>query len=180
MVLLRENLDRRLPDALVVADLLWYFVEGDPKQRCAPDVMVAFGRPKGHRHSYLQWEEGGVCPQVVFEVWSPKNGFAHRAAKLRLYDRLGVEEFYTWDPDAGDLAAFVRDDGALIPRDASEGFTSPRLGITLHEVHGQLSVAWTDGEVFRSFGELNAALEAERARADALLARLRAAGLDGP
>ncbi len=56
MVLLRENLDRRLPDALVVADLLWYFVEGDPKQRCAPDVMVAFGRPKGHRHAYLQWE----------------------------------------------------------------------------------------------------------------------------
>ena len=61
------------PDVFVAGDLLWYPVEGDPKTRIAPDAMVAFGRPKGDRGSYKQWEEGGIAPQVVFEVLSPGN-----------------------------------------------------------------------------------------------------------
>ena len=46
MVTLKGNLDACLPD-FVASDLLWYPVEGDNKTRMAPDVMVAFGRPKG-------------------------------------------------------------------------------------------------------------------------------------
>ena len=61
------------PAVFVAGDLLWYPVEGHPEIRTAPDTMVAFGRPKGHRGSYWQWEEGGVAPQVVFEVLSPGN-----------------------------------------------------------------------------------------------------------
>src|SRR5580704_1291170 len=61
------------PDVFVAADLLWYPVEGDNKTRQAPDAMVAFGRPKGYRGSYMQWREGGIAPQVAFEVLSPKN-----------------------------------------------------------------------------------------------------------
>src|SRR4051812_27387732 len=59
------------PNVFVAGDLLWYPVEGQPKIRAAPDAMVVFGRPKGYRGSYKQWEEGGVAPQVVFEVLSP-------------------------------------------------------------------------------------------------------------
>src|SRR5438309_5827087 len=44
------------PDVFVAGDLLWYPVEGDPKTRIAPDALVAFGRPKGERGSYKQWE----------------------------------------------------------------------------------------------------------------------------
>src|SRR5438034_368854 len=47
------------PNVFVAGDLFWYPVEGDSSARTAPDVMVAFGRPKGHRGSYLQWREGG-------------------------------------------------------------------------------------------------------------------------
>src|SRR5262245_31970104 len=54
----------------VAGNLFWYPVEGQPAIRMAPDVMVVFGRPKGHRGSYLQWQEGGIAPQVVFEIWS--------------------------------------------------------------------------------------------------------------
>ena len=36
-------------------------------------AMVVFGRPKGYRGSYRQWEEGGIAPQVVFEILSPGN-----------------------------------------------------------------------------------------------------------
>src|SRR5512135_3829161 len=51
------------PDAFVAGDLLWYPVEGDNTTRMAPDAMVALGRPKGHRGSYMQWREGGIAPQ---------------------------------------------------------------------------------------------------------------------
>src|SRR5437870_2372149 len=59
--------------AFVAADLMWYAKQGFPEESAAPDVFVAFGRPKGERRSYKQWEEGDVAPQVVFEVLSPGN-----------------------------------------------------------------------------------------------------------
>jgi Putative restriction endonuclease len=55
-------------DVFVAGNLLWYPVEGQPDVRAAPDVLVVFGRPKGDRGSYKQWEEGGVPLTVVFEV----------------------------------------------------------------------------------------------------------------
>ena len=59
--------------AFVAGDNLIYPVQGVPTIRTAPDVYVAFGRPRGHRGSYRVWEEDGVFPQVVFEVLSPGN-----------------------------------------------------------------------------------------------------------
>src|SRR3954470_18853689 len=56
------------PNVFVAGDLFWYPVEGHPEIVTAPDAMVVFGRPKRHRLSYLQWEEGGIPPQVVFEA----------------------------------------------------------------------------------------------------------------
>ncbi len=64
---------RRRPQRVVAGNLLWYPVEGKPTIRGAPDVLLAFGRPKRLRGSYKQWEEGGIAPQVVFEVLSPGN-----------------------------------------------------------------------------------------------------------
>ncbi|MFZ4596911.1 MAG: hypothetical protein ACOYOF_21865, partial [Verrucomicrobiaceae bacterium] len=40
------------PEVFIAGDLLWYPVEGEPKIRQAPDVLIAFGRPKGDRGSY--------------------------------------------------------------------------------------------------------------------------------
>ena len=49
------------PDVFVAGDLFWYPVEGNNQIRTAPDIMVAFGRPKGHRGSYQQWREGAIA-----------------------------------------------------------------------------------------------------------------------
>ncbi|RME42073.1 MAG: Uma2 family endonuclease, partial [Chloroflexi bacterium] len=71
IVTIKEGLEALFadnPDVFVAGDLLWYPVEGRPDIRQAPDVMVAFGRPKEDRGPYLQWEEGGIPPQVVFEI----------------------------------------------------------------------------------------------------------------
>ena len=80
-------------DVFVAGDLLWYYEVGNPKARVAPDGLVAFGRPPGYRGSYMQWVEDGVCPQVVFEVLSPKNTAAEMQHKYALYARLGCLEY---------------------------------------------------------------------------------------
>lgn len=82
-------------NVFVAGDLFWYPVEGKPNIVNAPDVMVAFGRPKGKRGSYQQWHEGGIAPQVVFEILSPSNTQTEMEKKLLFYDRYGVEEYYT-------------------------------------------------------------------------------------
>ena len=59
--------------AFVAADLFWYPVEGDPRIVTAPDVLVAEGRPEGHRGSYQPWKEDNQPPQAVIEVLSHFN-----------------------------------------------------------------------------------------------------------
>src|SRR5579885_2139924 len=80
-----EALFRHDPDVFVAGDLFWYPVEGRPRIRLAPDVLVAFGRPKGYRGSYKQWEEGGIAPQVDLEILSPSNRPAELIRKSRSY-----------------------------------------------------------------------------------------------
>src|SRR5687767_8818799 len=60
-----QSLFRDRADVFVAGDNLWYPVEGELEIRQAPDVYVVFGRPKGHRGSYKQWEEDNVPLTVV-------------------------------------------------------------------------------------------------------------------
>src|SRR5260370_3969499 len=68
IVTIQGSLDALFPadrNVFVAGDLFWYPVEGDNTIRTAPDVLAAFGRPKGHRSSYRQWEENHIAPQVI-------------------------------------------------------------------------------------------------------------------
>jgi Uma2 family endonuclease len=203
IVTLQGNLDllyRDRPDVFVAGDHLIYPVEGKPKVRAAPDVYVAFGRPKGHRGSYRVWEEGGVFPQVVFEVLSPNNTAAEMARKRRFYRRFGAEEYYVYDPDRVTLQALIRHGNRFLAAARPDGFVSPRLGIRFVLSEGDEMVVYrpdgrrfltfvevgiaADGEKRRADGEKQRAdtaqgqLDAERTRADRLAAKLRALGLD--
>ena len=102
IVTIKGNLDalfRDRDDVFVAGDLLWYPIEGDNVTRTAPDALAAFGRPKGYRGSYMQWKEGGVAPQVVWEVLSPGNRRGELKRKFEFYQRFGVEEYYQYDPN---------------------------------------------------------------------------------
>jgi Uma2 family endonuclease len=163
IVVLYDNftaLFRGTPDVFVAADLLWYAVEGEPEIRQAPDVMVAFGRRKGHRGSYKQWEEGGIAPQVVFEILSPGNTATEMADKHDFYDEHGVEEYYIYDPDNNRLLAYVRGREALRRVRIATDFVSPRLGIRFDTTGPELVILRPDGQRFLTFEEV----EAERAR----------------
>lgn len=117
------------PAVLVAGDCLWYPVEGEPKIRTAPDTMVIFGRPKGYRGSYIQHREGGIAPQVVFEVLSPGNRAGAMRTKRAFYERYGVEEYYILDPDRARHQGFIREADKLVPLADLFECTSPRLGI---------------------------------------------------
>ena len=143
-------------DVFVAADLLWYPVEGHPEVRVAPDVLLAFGRPKGDRGSYKQWEEGDVPPTVVFEVLSPGNTFPEMADKLAFYEEHGVEEYYVYDPDTDHLLVYVRQGEALRRVRPVAGFVSPRLRIRFDTSGSELVVFGPDGRRFLTFEELEA------------------------
>ena len=161
-----ESLFRARNDVFVAGDLLWYAVEGDPEQCRAPDVLVVFGRPKGDRGSYKQWCEADIAPQVVFEVLSPSNTATELADKFAFYDRHGVEEYYLYDPETGDLRGWQREGGRLQTIADLDGWTSPRLGVRFQREDEQVRMYLPDGQPFRSFVEVQAQMEHERQRAE--------------
>jgi Uma2 family endonuclease len=168
IVRIKENLEilfANNPEVFVAGDLLWYPVEGSNTIRRAPDAMVAFGRPKGDRGSYKQWEEGGIAPQVVFEILSPGNRISEMMAKFQFYDHYGVEEYYIYDPDRIDLAGWCRQESELVEIPEIQGWISPRLGIRF-EMGEELQIFFPDGKPFLSFLEITQQAELATQRAE--------------
>lgn len=202
IVLLKENLEilfTAVPDVFIAADLLWYPVQvtQPPAPRQAPDVMVVFGRPKGERRSYRQWEEGNIPPQVVFEILSDSNktaaGRREMEQKLAFYQQHGVEEYYIYDPDEFVLEGWLRQGQQLVPIESMLNWVSPRLQVRFAwQEGGELVLQRPDGQRFLSSVELEERLVREQQRADrerqraqqaeaaleALLERLRERGIN--
>ncbi len=157
---------RRRTDVFVGGNLLWYPVEGHPEIRIGPDVLVVFGRPKGDRGFYKQWEEGHIPLTVVFEILSPSNSVPEMIDKLAFYEEHGVEEYYVYDPDQNRLYIYLRRGELLLRTRQVQGFVSPRLGIRFDVSGPEMVVYHPDGQQFLTFEELEAArVEAEQ-RAD--------------
>ena len=142
------------PNIFVAGDLLWYPVEGNNKIRVAPDVMVAFKRPKGDRGSYLQWKENNITPQVVFEILSPGNSLSEMAKKWEFYNYYGVEEYYLYDPKKNNLKGWIRIDKDLEVITSINNWISPRLKIKFILKESYLEIYRPDGEKFLSYVEL--------------------------
>ncbi len=185
---IKGNLDALFdhrPDVFVAGDLLWYPREGSNAISTAPDVMVVFGRPKGHRSSYLQWQEGNLAPQVVFEIVSPSNTPIEVTKKFAFYERYAVEEYYLYDPDRNELSGWSRHGERLSPVEEMNGWVSPLLGIRFELSAAELRLYRPDGQPFETFAQIAARAEAERQRAEAehqiaerLAAQLRALGVE--
>lgn len=189
LVKIKENLEILFADredVFIAGDLLWYPVaDRELSGPIAPDVLVAFGRPKGRRSTYLQWEEGGIAPQVVFEVLSPANSRMEMANKLRFYDQYGVEEYYLYDPKRHHLEIYRRQHEHLRRVLHLNGWVSPWLGIRFVVKPDTLEIYHPDGRPFLNSVEwvrLMTAAEAraaeEHRRAERLAERLRALGVD--
>ncbi len=160
------------PDVFVAGDHLIFPVD-DPENiiQFAPDVYVAFGRPKGHRGSYKVWEEAGIFPQVLFEVWSPGNRFQQMEDKRKQYELYGAEEYYIVYPERpAFVEGWLREEGKLVRIEDLKTWVSPRLGVRFEIRKGNLNVVRPDGTKFLTYLEINEQLSAERRRTAALTA----------
>jgi len=159
------------PNVFVAGDLFWYPVEGRNDIRVAPDVLVVFGRPMGHRGRYLQWAEENIAPQVVFEIWSPGNTTKDYTNKYRFYNKYGVQEYYLFDPDRKELLGWPRRGDDLVEIEFMNDWVSPRLGMRFEWDGDELKLYHPNGERFKTYVELAQSVEAERVRAEAERAR---------
>ena len=136
---------RGRPDVFVGSDqfVYWdkdYDSRGNPDNSpAAPDVYVAFGVANRHRNSYVVWEEGKP-PDFVLEVVSPSSRREDEEDKPRKYARMGVPEYFRYDPEGKSepaLAGFALCAGGYAPLPEETlaggvvGVRSEKLGLCL-------------------------------------------------
>jgi Uma2 family endonuclease len=126
----------------VSGNLFIYYEEGNPKAVVSPDVFVIFGVSSRPRRSYKTWQEDGKLPSFILEITSNTTKNKDEQDKPQLYQRLGVQEYFQYDPTADYLTPQLKGrqlvNGAYEPLPLSqtaEGIpyiASAVLGLDLH------------------------------------------------
>lgn len=169
------------PEVYVTGNIFLYYVQGDPHKRVAPDVMFVRGVEKTLRRTYKLWEEG-VAPQVVFEISSRQTWGDDLQRKWSLYARLGVQEYYIFDPEYDyldpPLLAYALKAGELQPVRVRKGRVASRtLGLELVDTGETLRLFDPKTKRFlptiRELDELRQQAEARARTAEAELTKLR-------
>jgi Uma2 family endonuclease len=150
LVIALTNLFEGRPNVYVTGNIFIYYVEGQPQYVVCPDVCVVFGVAQADREIYQTWRDGRF-PQVVIELTSPSTRREDLRSKPALYERLGVLEYYIFDPhpnrrvpieqDTGELRCYrrlsVEEPFGLVERVAADALVhSQELGLGL-VVHGR-------------------------------------------
>lgn len=76
---------------------IYYRDEAGSLQSVSPDIFVAFGVEKKDRRIY-KLEEEGKAPEVVIELTSANTKVEDLVAKYYIYARIGVREYFLFDP----------------------------------------------------------------------------------
>ena len=178
-------------DVYVSANMFVYFEEGNPKAVVAPDVFVVLGASDHKRRSYKVWEEP-KGPDFVLEITSDSTRRSDQGPKRRVYEALGVREYWLFDPTGDWLVPplqglrlvagrYVRLPSWTSPEGSLSG-RSEVLGLDLRAAEGRLRLHDpATGRDLPSSEELEerveqqaAALRAAETRIAELEARMRA------
>ncbi|MCL4195221.1 MAG: Uma2 family endonuclease [Thermoguttaceae bacterium] len=154
----------------VASNLLLYYTEGDPTKFVVPDVFVVLDCDPAPRNTYKIWEEGDKAPHAVFEVTSRSTRREDEIFKPRDYARLGIAEYFLYDPTSDylkpPLQGFRADRGShtrIVPDDTG-ALRCESLGITLRLEQDSLVLRDSHcGEVLQTEAE---AAEAARQAAE--------------
>ena len=183
---LAEKFAERSP--VVLADQFLYYAQGFSRLRVAPDVMVIFDIPQQPYDNYKIWETGQV-PSVIFEMTSASTQAHDQAKKRDLYESIGVQEYWLFDPKGEwipeKLRGYRRQDNLpaneqeLLVYEAIADGLSQVLGLRL-EVEGSLIGFYRqdNGEKLLIPSELFSAWQEEIQRADLAEERARVAELE--
>jgi Uma2 family endonuclease len=185
LIAILQNRFRDAPDVYVAGDNFIYYEEGNPDARFSPDVYVVFGVAKRLRRIYKLWEEGRA-PAFVLEVSSRKTWPEDEGNKKAICARLGVAEYFLYDPEGDYLEPplqgfrLAKRAYAPIQPDEQQAVTSQTLGLKFLLENGRLqAIDSASGERLLRPREAYAALreaEAELARLREELEQLRGSG----
>lgn len=123
--------------------LLLYYEQGNPKKVIVPDVFVVKDIKPGDRRFYKTWIER-KAPDVVIENTSKKTKKKDTVTKPDLYAKLGVKEFFLFDPlreylDPGlEGHRLVGNKYERIEPDTHGALVSNELGLRLLAEEGQV------------------------------------------
>ena len=170
------------PDVYVSGDILMYYVEGDPTQVIAPDVLVSFGLEKKERLTYLAWVEGKL-PDFVMEFSSKTTYNEDLGPKKDRYAFLGIQDYFLYDAIGiylpSPLMGFTLVDGVYVPISTAEdgGLHSDVLSLDFHVDAVGLKLYDPVGGVWlQTLADQEAArADQEAARADTAEARIEQA-----
>ena len=125
-----ENYFQSRRGVYVSGNLFIYYQEGDSKKVVSPDVFVVFGVNQRKRKSYKTWQEGDRVPQFILEVTSYSTRKQDEITKPELYARLGVQEYFQYDPTGDYLMPQLKGrrlvDGVYQPMEMTQNW----LGLT--------------------------------------------------
>jgi Uma2 family endonuclease len=160
----------------VSGDLLLYYEEGNPKKVVVPDAFVVKESDPRRRRIYKLWEEGRT-PDVVFETTSKSTKREDQVKKPKLYQQLGIKEYFLYDPNGEYLnpplqGYRLESEGYVqLEADASGALESRELGLLLR-LEGDDLVMFDSQTGERQQSEAEAE-RAGRIAAEAELRRLR-------
>lgn len=97
LVYVLRNFFREAQDVYVGGNMLMYYVEGEPQHVVAPDIFVVKGVHKHLRRTFKVWEEG-KAPDLIIELSSRSTRYEDVGNKRGLYEELGVQEYFLFDP----------------------------------------------------------------------------------
>jgi Uma2 family endonuclease len=159
------------PDVFVGADMFWYWEEGNPAARRAPDLMVVKGVGRAQRRSFFTWRENGAVPCFILELASENTWREDLYEKRRLYAELGVTEYFLFDPEAAYLRPVLQGYRRVpgggyqqLDADGRDRLCSEELGVLL-KAEGQL-VRLMDGKSGEPLLFREEKIELERRRAE--------------
>jgi Uma2 family endonuclease len=187
--------------AVVFANQFFYYIEGKPRARVTPDLMVVKGIPISLYNTYKLWENAQT-PCLVMEVTSERTKDYDMGFKKPLYAQIGIKEYWLFDPLAewldGQLRGYqLTDDGDYTEITDN---SSQVLGLRLEPKEYLLNFyRLDDGSKLPNFSDFNCLLEqyqqtinalqklaeteklradAEKLRADRMAAKLQELGVD--
>jgi hypothetical protein len=129
----------------VSGNLLVYFQEGDPRKCVAPDTFVVKNCRPRRRRIFKIWEEKRT-PNFALETTSKKTRREDRGPKKEIYAKLGVKEYFLYDPFGEWLKPplqgfrLVDGDYQSIEADADGGVVSRELGVRFVLENGNLAM----------------------------------------
>ena len=135
-------------DVYVGSNMFIYYREGDLRRSVVPDVWVAFGVPKlPERRTWLLWLEG-KGPDFVLEITSKWTRGEDEGRKKRLYEQLGVRQYWQFDPTGDYLDPILK--GRELAPDGKYRDLMPkeREGVLRHSSLLGLELCLEDGRLY--------------------------------